>query len=122
EAGINLAHVRMQSAIFGEVKNISRPKIGALICYYNTSKTFLETGIFYSGKGYRQENVAYNFPDYSTGAYKPRDTAVFLFKLNYLEVPLNFGYEMSLGKYGKLSPVLGVYVAYALGGEKMLKS
>jgi hypothetical protein len=94
EAGLNISNVTGKGLDM-------EPKLGVkagLVFNMPLSEVmFLQPGVFYSQKGFRNDSVRNN--------------------LNYIEVPLNLMYRLKLKKSGSLFASAGLYGAYALYGR-----
>ena len=104
-AGLNLSNT-VQNGNGDKISNSFLPRLnaGLELGYFFYSKWGLQTGAFYSGKGYRiksQDNV---------------DSIVT--RLSYFEVPLKLSYKFSSAKENWIIVNGGFYAGYGLNQEK----
>ena len=94
EAGLNISKVSGHGST-GEYK--LGLKAGFVINMPLSDHMFLQPGLFYTQKGFKEYEWNTN--------------------LNYVELPLNLLYRFNLGKGGKLFASAGLYAAYAVSGR-----
>lgn len=86
-------------------------KAGAMLDVPVIKGFFVQSGLFYSGKGVKTYT-----------AVKFREIVVDEIwgniGLRYLELPVNLGYRYSLGKAGRIFVTAGPYLAYAFQGKR----
>lgn len=111
EAGINLSGISIKDED-GNSQDISS-KVGARLGAYVNVRIakgfFIQPGLLYSMKGGREsgtESLLGITVDYEMKM-----------NLNYLEVPLNIGYDYDLGKAGGIFVTAGPYLGYGLSGK-----
>jgi hypothetical protein len=79
---------------------------------------FFQPSLFHSGKGGNTEGRYAEFAGHGRfNLYQVRGNI----KLNYYELPLNFGYEKAIGKIGSFFATAGIYWAYTSEGSKCSK-
>ena len=117
EVGLNLAN--MKSEINGQqnpfdLKMKPGLKAGAVVHIPVAKGFFVQPGIFFSMKGTKTE-YSESFMG-QTASYKGS------YKLNYLEIPVNLGYEYAIGKAGSVFVTAGPYLGYALSGKTVTET
>ncbi|KAA5536396.1 PorT family protein [Taibaiella lutea] len=111
EAGINLSSLSIKDDN-GNSQDISG-KMGAKAgLYFNipiSNGFFIQPGILYSMKG-GQETTTLSI----LGVTASSKTTI---SLNYLEIPLNLGYDFDMGNLGGIFVTVGPYLGYGLSGK-----
>jgi len=116
EIGVNFAKTTYDAVGFTSDFDLKRRigfRAGALVHLPVYKGFYVEPGLFFSMKGFRED-----FVETVSGvpvAYKAS------FNINYLEIPLNLGFRCRLGKAGALFASAGPYLSYALGGNRTAK-
>lgn len=111
EAGINLSNISIKDENGNKEDFSSKPGLRAGV-YVNipvASGFFIQPGLLYSMKG-AQESSTISFLGYTA-------SAKITMSMNYLEVPLNLGYDLDLGNAGGLFATAGPYLGYGLSGK-----
>ncbi len=103
EAGINLANVSASTATNSKM-NMGF-KVGAMANYTIYRGFYIEPGVMYSVKGYKQEASLLGI------------TSTAKTSLNYLEVPINLGYQFDMGDAGGVFVSAGPYLGFGLSGK-----
>lgn len=113
EAGLNIASMSYKSDKEQYINEKYSSRLGMNFgVYLNVplvSGLFFQPGVLYSGKGYKMSETETNSG--ITSAYQET------FSTNYIEVPLNLGYEYKLGKAGTVFATAGPYLGYGIGGK-----
>lgn len=104
-AGLNLSNTR-QMRHAEQVSNSFLPRLNAGIDlgYFFYGKWGLQSGAFYSGKGYRIKTLD--------------NVDSIVIRLSYLEFPLKLAYKLRPSKENWVIVSGGPYAAYGLSGEK----
>lgn len=115
ETGLNLANMQVKytNAIFTtdlDTKVKAGLKAGAYIKVPLMSGFYVELGLLYSMKGYRQE---LNNP--ITMSF---DKIKYRTNVNWLELPVNLGYDFNIRNAGKIFATVGPYFGFALSGKQ----
>lgn len=109
-AGVNFSNVSLKIPDFLEIDGKNRTGFNVGFSYEHLlmkeNPLYLETGLYYSQKGYKHSEVDYD----ETYNYKTT--------LSYLELPLMVNYKFNVGKGFTLYPSAGLYVAVGLGGKE----
>jgi len=111
EVGLNLSSLTIKDEN-GNSEDLSSKaglRAGAYVNIPIAKGFFVQPGILYSMKG-AQESGSGSLMGI-TANYTAKMT------LNYLEVPLNIGYEYNLGKAGGIFATAGPYLGYGLSGK-----
>jgi opacity protein-like surface antigen len=99
KGGVNLANLHNKDLT--QADNIIGYQAG--VVYYSNLENplFFQTGLLYNVKG--------------TKVTEQGETAQI--NLNYLELPLNVGFQIPVGENFKISPFVGGFVGYAISGK-----
>lgn len=118
EAGVNLAnmHLKFDGEEIGNPKVKIGPKAGFIADIGLTSQLSFQPGIFYSMKGAVNEMDETTTITIGGTQVSQRSMLETKFKTTYIEVPLNFQYEMS-GPHFFIGA--GPYVAMAVDGHTL---
>jgi hypothetical protein len=103
KAGLNLASMLLKDNDHDFSKDFKLKmgfNAGGIVEYSFTEKFVLESGLSFSMKGYKFD----------------KDSLKYTFNLNYIEMPINAAYKISLGKF-KIAIKAGPYFGYALSGK-----
>lgn len=95
KAGVGLANLKTTE---GTGDNLFSYQAG--VVYYTNldNPLFFQTGVSYTAKGLKETYLG--------------ETAKFIY--DFIEIPLNVGYQIPVGNYLKISPFVGAFAAYAL--------
>ena len=111
EAGINLSSLSMKDKD-GNSNNLS-DKMGAKAGLYFSipisNGFFIQPGVLYSMKGGQKNSTV--------SAFGLTTILKNTLSLNYLEIPLNLGYDFDLGNLGGVFITAGPYLGYGLSGK-----
>ncbi|KAA5536397.1 PorT family protein [Taibaiella lutea] len=111
EAGINLSNLTTKDDN-GNSEDFSSKvglRVGAYVNIPVSHGFFIQPGLLYSMKG-AQQNGTESLLGFTVN-YK------LSLNMNYLEVPLNIGYDYSLGNAGGIFVTAGPYLGYGLSGK-----
>ena len=86
---------------------LTRLSAGADVAHYFDENWGVQSGLYYSGKGWRERSLNY-------------DTVVV--RLNYLELPLKLSYRFSESSEKAVTVNGGVYAAYGLNGKTTFRN
>lgn len=104
KAGFNASTIRGLGSYDGEsVKFKPGFHAGLMARYMFTENMGLESGLYYSLSGAKEENKD---EKYKT-TYSP----------SYLQLPVSFLYKINIGEGLTLNPSLGLYLGYGIGGK-----
>lgn len=110
EAGLNIAsmHSKMGNTS-STTKSILGYKVGAVADLTLYKGLYFEPGLFYSVKGGQTD------PGVGLLGAKTKTT------LNYLEIPLNIGYNYAFGDAGSVFATAGPYLGFGLNGKSKVE-
>jgi len=109
EAGIHLSNLSVDNTTNPfdlNLKNKVGLRAGVNVNFQLGSGLFLQPGLFYTMRGAR-----FTLIDFGGASDK------LSFKFNYLELPVNLGYQYNFGKAGALFATAGPYVAFGLSAK-----
>lgn len=115
ELGINFTNLRTR--IDGENANGQTRaglKIGGIVDIHVDHNFSIQPGIFYSVKGAREDYVT--SVENENGVITTREIHDD-YRINYLEVPINFQFKFGSHRYGQFFMGAGPYFAVALSGD-----
>lgn len=118
EVGFNIASASVdQPATLGlpslDTKPVMGIKAGAIVEVPVSSHFYLQPGIFYAMKGFKESGSA----SYSVLFYTVNIDVEGKERSNYLEVPVNVLYKFGTPGGGRIFVGAGPYLGYALGGK-----
>lgn len=104
KGGMNYAKLTSVDDEDGILKGLLGPQAG-LVVYSDLEKAaYFQTGLLYSVKGVKAEEEGISMD----------------LKYDFIELPLNVGYQIPVGSGFKISPFVGAYGGYALKGTMKL--
>jgi hypothetical protein len=115
ELGANFSNLHTRvNGIDGNSQSRSGVKIGGFVdigLWHNLS---IQPGLFYIVKGARQDYITSTQDE--NGIITTHEVSD-LYRLNYLEIPVNFQYKFNGRRYGYFFAGAGPYIAFALNGK-----
>ena len=113
EVGINFTDLSTQYSNRSD-DNSLKPglKVGGIVDISLSKYFSIQPGLFYSSKGAEQDYITYT----STNNTTTRDETQYSYRIDYLEMPLNFQVKFGHRRNGRYFVGAGPYVGYALGG------
>lgn len=112
KAGVNFSRL---SSNVTKISNIHTGfNVGPIVEFGLSEKLFINSGIFYTVKG---DNMMQDDATLSSG--ETIDIPQFETTINYIEMPLNFAYKISMSKINLFFQA-GPYVACAINGESKI--
>jgi hypothetical protein len=118
ELGVNFAKERIESNAQWARKEYStqfKPGIraGVNVKIFVKNGLFVEPGFFYSMKGFKKNNMVVGTSTLPVIFTKCDLT----YSTDYLEIPVNLGYDLELAKGGNIAIAVGPYMGFLLSGK-----
>jgi hypothetical protein len=115
EIGINLSSLSSQyEGVQSDAGTRPGLRIGGVLDLSFTQHIALQPGLFYSVKGAQEDYVtAYTNPENTVTTTNDQK---YDFRIDYLELPINFEYKFGYRRFGQIFIGGGPYFAYAIGG------
>ncbi len=115
ELGVNFSNLHTRvNGVDGNTQSRAGIKIGGVVDIGITNRFSIQPGLFYVVKGAQQDYVT--SVQNENGIITTQETSD-EYRLNYLEIPVNFQYNFLPNKSGNFFAGAGPYVAFALSGK-----
>ena len=115
ELGVNFSNLKTrENGVNSTSESRVGLKLGGVMDIAFQSNFSIQPGLFYSVKGAKEDYIASSQTE--SGVITTHEIKND-FRLNYLEIPINFQYKFGPHKYGQLFVNAGPYFAFALGGK-----
>ena len=114
EIGVNFSDLNTQYSD-RSYDNSLKPglKVGGVVDISLSRYFSIQPGLFYSSKGAEEDYVSYR----STNNTTTRDETQYRYRIDYLEMPMNFQVKFGHSRHGRYFVGAGPYLGYALGGR-----
>jgi len=115
ELGINFTNLKTRvNGVNGTSQSMAGLKIGGILDIGIAPNLSIQPGLFFTQKGSRQDYIM--SVQNEAGVITTNETKD-EYRVNYLEIPVNFQYKFSYHKYGQFFIGAGPYFAVVLSGK-----